>query len=326
MIDTASHDVYGTKDTVTDTKSETDFNPGIIIRDYIFLKKTFHVVRDDELEAGTKQRALISWLKDMEGSEFVYAGPVFGYAQIALALAAKINGKKATLFLEKRSPRHPLTQKAGSLGADIIEIRRGAHLKEVQQAAEEYTTERKDEGTVLLPLGLHTPQFIDILTRQVHEAITKTHPHLMQHPPKRMWLVVGSATILAALHKIWPQTHFLCVQVEGMNHTIYIAPERFDQISRRLPPYPSVCTYDAKLWQFVEDHGEDGDYIWNVGRDVSPGYDESDQVRVNDDAEDHGSDKDRIKNRQQVSDSFVTIRASGSQNILSGGADIPITL
>jgi hypothetical protein len=39
------------------------------------------------------------------------------------------------------------------------------------------------------------------------------------------------------------------------------------------------------LWQFVEDHGEDGDYIWNVGRDVSPGYDESDQVRMNDDGD-----------------------------------------
>ena len=28
----------------------------------------------------------------------------------------------------------------------------------------------------------------------------------------------------------------------------------------------SVPWYDAKLWQFVLQHGEEGDFIWNVAR------------------------------------------------------------
>ncbi|PRP78998.1 hypothetical protein PROFUN_11463 [Planoprotostelium fungivorum] len=252
-------------------------NPGLVIIPAQFEGKTFHVIRDDELEAGTKQRALISWLKKEEGEEFVYAGPVFGYAQIALALAAKLNGKKGTLFLEERRPRHPLTQKAESLGANIIELRPRAPLKEVQKAATDYVEQRKDKGTVLLPFGLHSPEFIGLLADRLRDAIGLSHPKLLKMPPARLWLVVGSATILAALHRVWPDTHFLCVQVgmkiwddlvEGKKHTIYVAPEKFTETSLRLPPYPSVRTYDAKLWQFVEDHGQDGDYIWNVGKDV----------------------------------------------------------
>ena len=36
---------------------------------------------------------------------------------------------------------------------------------------------------------------------------------LIQDPPQRLWLVCGSATILRALHRLWPKTHMLIVQV-----------------------------------------------------------------------------------------------------------------
>jgi hypothetical protein len=53
------------------------------------------------------------------------------------------------------------------------------------------------------------------------------------------------------------------------NAELFIAPEPFYEKSRRLPPYPSVSNYDAKLWQFVMEKGQEGDYIWNVGGDDS---------------------------------------------------------
>lgn len=52
-----------------------------------------HVVRDDYLIGGTKQRALAQLLLHNPCSEFVYAGPVYGFAQIALSYCAKVLGK-----------------------------------------------------------------------------------------------------------------------------------------------------------------------------------------------------------------------------------------
>lgn len=47
----------------------------------------------------------------------------------------------------------------------------------------------------------------------------------------------------------------------------YVSRHAFQDVALRQPPYPSVANYDAKLWEFVEQHAEDGDYVWNVGSD-----------------------------------------------------------
>ena len=52
------------------------------------------------------------------------------------------------------------------------------------------------------------------------------------------------------------------------NYKLYIAPEKFWEQALEQPPYPSVSTYDAKLWQFVLQDAEPNDYIWNVGKDI----------------------------------------------------------
>lgn len=71
-----------------------------------------------------------------------------------------------------------------------------------------------------------------------------------------------------------PETKFMIVQVgkkiwtEQMdrikNKELFIAPEKFMDTALRQPPYVTIPWYDAKLWQFVEKHGENGDFIWNV--------------------------------------------------------------
>ena len=44
-----------------------------------------HVVRDDHIPGGTKRRVLEPLVAKSAGTEFVYASPAYGYAQIALA-------------------------------------------------------------------------------------------------------------------------------------------------------------------------------------------------------------------------------------------------
>eukprot|EP01117_Protostelium_nocturnum_P010623 TRINITY_DN3823_c0_g1_i1.p1 TRINITY_DN3823_c0_g1~~TRINITY_DN3823_c0_g1_i1.p1 ORF type:complete len:358 (-),score=121.47 TRINITY_DN3823_c0_g1_i1:806-1879(-) len=282
-------------------KTNEDTNPPIVLEDIENRNgRKLKVIRDDLLIGGTKQRALIAYLSSRSSiDEFVYAGPVFGYAQIALGYASKLTGKKGTLFLESKDPLHPLTQKAKSFGAKVIQVGSRATLKQVQEESQNYVEREKREGRhiELLPFGLHDEEFINLLVKSIREAVEKGSPELLREEttPKRMWLVVGSGTIMEALHRIWPQTHLLLVQVgkrvwpdqvEHIKHTLYVAPEKFWEISKRLPPYPSVSTYDAKLWQFVEDHGESGDFIWNVGKDVDP-------------VESEGSNRDRVIERRE---------------------------
>jgi len=255
--------------------------------------RTFHVIRDDYLPGGTKQRAMFKILSESPCEEFIYAGPAEGFAQIALSYTAQQLGKKATLFLAKQKERTDLTKRALTYKPHLVEVDspiRGkpAPLKLVQQKAQDYVTD--DEKQCLLPFGLFSEEYIDILSDQLMAAsegadIPET---------ANIWLVGGSGTILHSLYKLYPHAHFNVVQVGKEFHTIddrkqwsrenkmplsleatynpenttlYISKKKFWELASPLPPYPSVKTYDAKLWEFALKHGKDGDYIWNVAKD-----------------------------------------------------------
>ena len=127
-----------------------------------------------------------------------------------------------------------------------------------------------------MPFGLDHPDF----NRLLHEAIVSAlPPSLREQPPRRLWLVAGSGTILKTLATIWPKTYFLVVQVgkdlpRKTMETVpqfwaFKAPMPFEGPAEpsEMPPYPSVTNYDAKLWGFVRRYAEPGDFVWNVGRD-----------------------------------------------------------
>lgn len=248
---------------------EALYNPPIKITQAAVGEKLVNVVRDDMLISGTKQRALVPLLQlpEFDAPRVGYAGPVFGYAQIALSYACHLLGRKAFIFVERRPALHPLTAYAKRLGATIVEIGRGKNtaLKMVQREAEKYSAA---EDVKLLPFGLHHPMYSLLLEKSLRRVI--------DFNPQRMWVVAGSAVILGVLAKIWPETHFNVVQVGKKiwpdqlpeRATLYVAPEKFWEKSKYPPPYPSVSSYDAKLWQFVLKDCQDGDYVWNVGKDL----------------------------------------------------------
>src|SRR5687768_9894600 len=68
-----------------------------------------HVVRDDRLEGGTKQRAAEPFLAELvvDGvREVVYASPFAGFAQVALAASCRRVGLRCTVFAS-RDPAAP---------------------------------------------------------------------------------------------------------------------------------------------------------------------------------------------------------------------------
>lgn len=125
-------------------------NPPLIFEKIEYEKLFFYVFREDNLRAGTKQRGLIPLVLHDSANEFVYAGPVYGYAQVALSYSTSLCQKKSTLFLEKRQDLHPLSRLAASFGASIHQIE-GGTLRKVQEAAENYTRKKNAEENKFVP-------------------------------------------------------------------------------------------------------------------------------------------------------------------------------
>lgn len=212
------------------------------------------VVRDDLVPGGTKERVL-SVLFDDKHEEYVYASPVQGYAQLALAYCCKRWGKKATVFCAARRERHPLTRAVITAGAKVVEVGPCGYLSVVTRRARDYCAET---GAKLLPFGLSTPeikQAISTIARKIAE-------------PKEVWSVASSGTLTLALQDAWPNAMFHAVRVGAVRDVgrakVWQAPERYEQNARQPPPFPSCPNYDAKAWQFIRQHAKPGALFWNV--------------------------------------------------------------
>lgn len=216
------------------------------------------VVRDDLVPGGSKTRFLLPLMRDVwPEREFVFGGPALGYAQIAMAVASRACGKRATYFVARRRELHPLTRKARSAGATIVEVDHG-RLTVVQRRAKDYAAE--DDDRRFLPLGFSLPE--------VHARIAEEAAALDVDPPE-VWCVAGSGALTRGLQQAWPSARHVAVRI-GMTPNVgqaelRLAPERFEDLATVLPPFPSSRWYDAKAWRFVREEAAPGALFWNVG-------------------------------------------------------------
>lgn len=211
------------------------------------------VVRDDLLPGGTKSRVIPALLSG--ASEFVYASPAYGYAQVALAHACRAAGFAATIFTAKRNELHPRTREAKDAGAKIVMVPHG-YLSNVQAKAKAYAAAT---GAKLLPFGLDVPEMAAGL-RAVAESV--------DYVPSEVWTVAGSGTLSRALQAAWPEARFYAVQVgaepKAGRAEVLKASEKFEQDARMKPPFPSCSNYDAKAWAFIQSRASEGALFWNV--------------------------------------------------------------
>lgn len=258
-----------------------NYNPPLQVQKLDYNFKTFYLI-NDSIFGGTKLRVLLHLLQNITENEIVYAGPDSGMAQIAIGAVAKILNKKATIFVNtyyKMEPKPFLVefgQRYLNINYNFATSPKGRTLKDTDLDAQKYV-EEDNKNRKLLPFGLKDEKVMNYFEKLLKEALQNINP------PKRMWLVVGSGMILKTFQTIWPSTQFMCVQVgktvwpdqlmprtlpDGkiITDKLFVAPEYFTQLTKILPPYPSIPWYDAKLWQFVIKDGEDGDYIWNVAQ------------------------------------------------------------
>lgn len=213
------------------------------------------VVRDDKMPGGTKARVLPRLLAAGSAREYVYASPVYGYAQIALAHAARQLGRKATVFCAKRKLKHARTAEAERAGARIVEVACG-YMTVVRKAARQYCAL---SGAELLPFGLDSAPFIHGLADVARSLKVK---------PSEIWAVAGSGVLIRALQQAWPASSFHAVRIGAApdvgSARLYVAPEKFERDAQQPPPFPSCSNYDAKAWRFVRRHASTGALFWNV--------------------------------------------------------------
>ena len=91
------------------------------------------VVRDDFIKGGTKRCFADKLIYGFD--EVVYASPVYGGAQIALAYAAKELNINCTIFCAKRKDPHSRTLEAHNAGAKIVQNFIGEELDQVWSVA-----------------------------------------------------------------------------------------------------------------------------------------------------------------------------------------------
>jgi hypothetical protein len=222
------------------------------------------VVRDD-LIVGTKARGAEALVIARPNSErFVYCQPRTGLAGVSLLDVANRMNRKVTLFMpsSKRISHHQAC--CIERGADPV-FRRIAAMPNLNKYAREWAEEN---GHTFLPLGLKHPTATGAIIRAAHTILE----------PEFVFVAMSTGVLCRALQIAWPNARFYGVAVarniqEGERGDCHIIshPQPFQTPAKVLPPFPSVATYDAKVWQYAVDfrktHPGTDVLVWNVGAD-----------------------------------------------------------
>ena len=251
------------RDRITDSSPDSDiFNT----KDEDLCDRSFIVVDDSIVPGGTKQRYMFDFLKLFRRNtkEWVHASPTYGYAQIAIAYAARDTHLKATLFLPKRKVPYRYTQMAIDVGANVVWVPMG-YLSNCTAKAKQYVQETP--GASLVPFGCDH----DYVLRSISEYARRLTRSGRIKMPKEVWTAISSGTLSRGLQMAWPEAEFHGVVV-GHQPTdeqrgraiLHYAPEKYDQKAKTMPPFNSCFNYDAKVWQFMHKMASEHSLFWNV--------------------------------------------------------------
>jgi len=223
-----------------------------------------YILRDDLLGIGSKTRFVPSLIKAHPHiRSWVYGScPTAGWAQVSLAHVCAQYGKEFHVFMADRREMTPLQKFAESKGATFHWVEHG-RLTVTEARAREYAHQSDDRA--LIPIGVDDPVIVQAIADFARSLPIR---------PTETWIASASGTLSRGLQKAWPgiQHNFVMVghkptREQLADAILWQCPEPFNKPAVHPPPYPSVATFDAKLWQFIEYAKEDA-LIWNVAADI----------------------------------------------------------
>jgi len=225
---------------------------------------TIRVVRDDRL-VGSKVRGgdcLINSLPDHIDT-IVYVQPRTGLAGVSILDVAKRHGKEVMLFM-------PSSKRISEHQACCIErgartsFHRIAAMPNLNLIAKKWADERKN--AFFVPLGLKH----EMVTAGIVKAASKIRE------PEEVYTATSTGVLTRGLQIAWPNAKFtsVCVSRNMKAGELGIAeavsePLAFTAAEKKdnLPPFPTIDTYDGKVWKYIpKDTGRDI-LFWNVGKE-----------------------------------------------------------
>ena len=230
------------------------------------------VVRDD-LITGTKCRVGDLLMQNVKEDTIVYVVPRVGLAGISIVDVANRYGKKVVFFMPASKEISDHQAICIEKGAKVI-FRRIAAMPVLNKYAKEWAEEN---GAYFVPLGLKHPLITAAFVR-ICESLTAAHGE-----PDYVFCATSTGVLTRALQIGWPNAGFTSVCVarnmkagELGRATAISEPLPFHTKEKKehLPPFPSVQTYDSKVYKYAKVFKEQNPHLnvwmWNVGQDVWP--------------------------------------------------------
>jgi hypothetical protein len=231
------------------------YNPAPIVK----VHEGVRVVRDD-ITTGTKTRAGDLLAAKCGNDHLVYCQPRTGLAGVSLLDVAKRHDKKVTLFMPS-SKKVSLHQACCIERGAEVRFHRIAAMPILNQKAASYA---KEKGYYFVPLGLK------------HELATAGIVYAASQipEPKEVYVAISTGVLARALQIAWPNAKFTCVAVarnlksgELGRAEVISEPLQFTQSEKKenLPPFPTIDTYDGKVWKYIPKNTDRDILFWNVG-------------------------------------------------------------
>jgi hypothetical protein len=224
--------------------------------------RSMRIIREDLHDTGLKARWADLLMQRVPNTTLVYVQPRVGYAGISLARVAKIYGKKLVLFCPAAKEASEHQKIAASLGAELRFVRIAA-MPVLQSYAAKFASRH---NLLFIPLGLKAAL---ITAAGVNYALRLAAKY---GEPEEMWFATSTGVLARAFMIAYEdRCRYRMVAVarnmqagEKGPAKIYSHPREFAQPSLTMPPYPSIRTYDAKVWEFVEKYATDQAFVMNV--------------------------------------------------------------
>ena len=228
-------------------------DPVVVVHDGV------RVVRDD-LIVGAKTRAGDLLASKINHETIVYSQPRVGLAGVSLMDVAKHHNKKVVLFM-------PASKKISEHQACCIErgaipiFERIAAMSILNQKAVEWAN--KNDG-FFVPLGLRH----ELATAGIVHAASKIEE------PEEVYVAISTGVLARALQIALTKAKFMCVadarnlkDGELGRADVISDPLDFYVEEKQQPPFPTVKTYDAKVWKYIPKNTGRNILMRNVGAD-----------------------------------------------------------
>ncbi len=228
------------------------------------------VVRDDIIN-GSKCRFADLLVQSIKEDTLVYVQPRVGLAGVSILNIAKRYNKKVVLFMPSSKEISHHQAVCIERGA-IPKFRRIAAMPNLNKVAKEWA---EKNGAKFIPLGLK------------HELVVACAARVAMNisghyggAPDVCFVATSTGVLVRGLQIGWENTKFYAVTVArnmkegelGRAEPI-IEPLEFAQSEKKanLPPFPTVNTYDAKVWKYALEFKKANPHLnvwmWNVGQD-----------------------------------------------------------